>query len=316
MSPQKMSPHRGGDAGPEERVDLTPAPTETIARVDYFASLALSAIEATPEMPTRPAELTHRRGAQSLVKAGKKQRDRRAAEERRQARTDRRADFEAKIARAAAANGDAYKAPPGTPPEVWSIMRAVCNDVGGSVVLSSLSKLPTQLRTRARVLVRDKSQITRIETRYRVALLVGLSMMARTCSSTRAPRVVEGYCCNALCALLRDPRTGRGLSRSRVFGRDINAALVFPELVDLKLVFPEQPGLDAPNVPRGAPRKGAPRGYALNVYYLDGPPAEHRAAVERARRARSLARSIVGQVDGRSADELLAAIDWPDLPDD
>ena len=310
MSSQKMGPHRGGDAGPEERVDLTPAPTETIARVDYFAALALAAIEATPEMPTRPAELDA-----PAVRIRKKSKARRA-EERAQERAERRAAWEAQLQRNAAANGDAYRVPPSTPPAVFAVMRAVCNDVGGSVVMSSFSKLPLELRHRARVLVRDRSQVTRIETRYRVALLIGLSMMARVCASTRAPRVVEGYSCNALCALLRDPRTGRALSRSRVFGRDINAAPIFPELRDLKLVQGEQPGLDAPNVPRGAPKRGAKRGYALNVYYLDGSADEHRAAVRAAQRARSLARSIVGQVDGRTADELLAAIDWPDLPDD
>lgn len=295
-----MGSHRGGDASPVDRVDLTPVPRETLARVEYFAALAQSAMELAPE-PTRPAELDARPVNRT------KESKRRRAERVREERAAKRAAWEAQLARNASAHGDAWRAPPATPPAVWSIMRAVCNDTGGSVVLSSLSKLPPELRHRARVLIEDRSRVTRIETRYRVALLVGLSMLARVSSSTRGPRVVSGYCCTALCALLRDPRTGDRLSRSRVFGRDLNAAPIFPELVDLGLVQAEQPGLGARNVPRG-------RRWALNVYYLDGSPAEHRAAVRAAARARSLARSIVGHVG--AVVDVAPPIDWPDLPDD
>jgi len=278
MTDEKMRPHSGGCTGAADR-DLTPDHAGSLAeRVEYFAALAVAAMEHAPEAPACPEKLKARKR-----KPGKRREKKQRADARRAARAERRAAFEAQIARNAHANGDDFRAPPGTPPEVWRAVRAIVADTRGEVVRSHLSTLPLDVRERAQVLVNEYDPRD-ISTRYRVALLVGLSMLARATTSTRAPRVVSGFCCNALCALLRDPRTGRTLSRSRVFNRRINAPPIFSELKDLGLIHVEQPGLGARNVPRG-------RVYALNVYYVGGTPAEHREAMRRRARARAVERA-------------------------
>jgi len=280
MTDEKMRPPSGGWTGAADRVNLTPDHAGSIAeRVEYFAALAVAAMEHAPEAPACPEKLKARKRKPGGKRREKKQR----ADARRAERAARRAAFETQIARNAHANGDDFRAPPGTPPEVWRAVHAIVADTRGEVLRSHLSTLPLDVRERAQVLA-DEYDPRDISTRYRVALLVGLSMLARATTSTRAPRVVSGFCCTALCALLRDPRTGRTLSRSRVFNRRINAPPIFSELKDLGLVHVEQPGLGARNVPRG-------RVYALNVYYLGGTPAEHREAMRRRARARAVERA-------------------------
>jgi hypothetical protein len=261
MSIEKMRPRwvsSEGAAHHRSSGEALERVARTNARVAYFAALAESAMNDAPEAPARPAILAppERRDPR-----GKR---RRQAQDRRAARKDRRAAFETKIARAAQANGDAYRAPPRTPPRVWALVRAICRDTGGSVVLSALSTLPLELRHRARVLIEDRSRVTHPATRYRVAFLVAVSRMARSSRSSRGARVLSGYCRGALCALLVSPLTGRALSVSRVFGSDFNALPIVPELIALGLLHAEQPGRAARNVPRG------PSGWALNVYYIEG----------------------------------------------
>jgi len=306
---EKMRPHRASGAGAVYHRATGETQDTVAARAEYFAALALSAMGDAPE-PERPAQLApkheRRRGK------GRREKKRRA-DDRRDARAVRRQAFEAQIQRDAHAHGDDYRAPPGTPPEVWRAVRAIVADTRGEVVLTQLAALPLDIRERAQVLAENPADIV---TRYRVALLVGLSMLARASASTRAPRVVSGFCCGALCALLRDPRTGDTLSRSRVFNRRINARPIFTALRDLGLVHVEQPGLGARNVPRG-------RVYALNVYYLGGTPTEYRAAQRRAARVRAVERAQLAALASALLDappaerappcELapVQAIDWP-----
>ena len=250
---------------------MSSTPDETAARVAYIAQLAQGAMEHAEEAPPRPMELTPRRVLERRRKAEtlRKARGLRARERRR----IKNEQFDADVARRAVARGDGVQAPPRTPPAVWQLVRAITRDTSprGVVVMSSLSRLPLELRHAARrELAKSGLAMSHPVTRYRVALLVGLSMLATSSRSTRAPRVVAGFCRGALCGLLRSPLTGRQLSISRVYGRDINGAPIEPWLVDVKLVHVEQPGLGAKNVPRGIPKKSAPQGHALNVYYLEG----------------------------------------------
>lgn len=224
---------------------------------EHFRKLAAAAVDASAEMPEAPPSSSPTRTTA--------RRARRAAQRGRKAeRNVKREQFEARCMRAAAAAGETYKAPPRTPPRVWAIVRAICNDTKGHVVLSALSCLPLALRHRARELVADRELVKHPTTRYRVAKLVALSLLAGPSRSSKGPRVVAGFCREALAGLIRSPLYGEPLSVSRLFNRDQNAGPILPHLVDLDLVHVEQPGRDAKGVPRG------PTGWALNVYYLDG----------------------------------------------
>jgi hypothetical protein len=238
---------------------------------DYFAALAASAMDASAPAFEPPA-----RRARELARPTKRGARRARARDARARRADAVERLEAAASRGAATVGDPYRPPPRMNPRAWRIATAIIRDTSGRTASTALSTLPLALRHRAqRELARD---VRKLVTRYRIALLVGLSTISRGHRSRRRPsRVVEGFARSAVCSFVRSPADGHALSVSRVYGRAVNGAPLMPWLVDRGLVQTEQPGRGARGVYRG------PSGYALGVYYLDGDELV-RELVEPARR--------------------------------
>jgi len=253
---------------------------------DYFAALAASAMDASAPAPEPAA-----RQARELAPPTKRGARRARARDARARRTDAVERLTAAASRGAATVGDPYRPPPRMNPRAWRLATAVIRDTSGRTASTALSTLPLALRHRAQhELARD---VRKLVTRYRIALLVGLSVLSRGHRSRRRPlRVVEGFARGALCSLVRSPADGHALSVSRVYGRAIHGAPIMPWLVDRGLVRSEQPGRDARGVYRG------PSGYALGVYYLDGDAlpelVEPARRVEHAR-GRSLVRDLLAR---------------------
>lgn len=243
------------------------------ARIAELLEAALADAPAPPASPVR---------ARELVPDTQKRARRRAARERRGRRADALERLEARASRAATAAGEAYRPIPRIPARVWALCSAVTRDTSGRTARTALSTLPLELRHRA---TRELGPTARdLATRYRVALLVGLSTLARPTRSRRRPaRVVEGFARGAVAALVRNPATGERLSVSRVFGRRFNAhEPLIPWLHERGLLRREQPGLGARGVVRG------PSGWALGLYYLDGPSCDLEAPPRSSSRTRSL----------------------------
>ena len=256
---------------------------------DYFAALAASAMDASAPAPEPPA-----RRARELAPPTKRGARRARARDARARRADAVERLEAAASRGAATVGDAYRPPPRMNPRAWRIASAIVRDTSGRTAATAISTLPLALRHRARAEL--AGTVRELVTRYRVALLVGLSTISRGHRSRRRPsRVVEGFARSALCSLVRSPADGAPLSVSRVYGRAINGAPLMPWLVDRGLVLSEQPGRAARGVYRG------PSGYALGVYYLDGDElpelVEHAPRVEHARGVELLRELLVRPPD-------------------
>lgn len=243
---------------------------------DYFQALAASAMNDAAPAPELPAPR-----ARELTRPTVKRARARRARDARARRADALERLEAKASRAASAAGEAYRPIPRIPARVWALASAVVRDTSGRTASTALSTLPLELRHRAQ---RELAGTAReLATRYRVALLVSLSALARPHRSRRRPgRVVSGFARGAVAALVRSPATGEALSVSRVFGRAFNAhEPLLPWLHDRGLLRREQPGLGARGVVRG------PSGYALGLYYLDGPALELETPAPSSRRRSS-----------------------------
>ena len=243
---------------------------------DYFHALAASAMDLEA-----PAPAPEPRRARELSPVTVKRARARRARDARARRADALERLEARASRAASAAGEPYRPIPRIPARVWALASAVVRDTSGRTASTALSTLPLELRHRAQ---RELAGTAReLATRYRVALLVALSALARPHRSRRRPgRVVSGFARGAVAALVRSPATGEALSVSRVFGRRFNAhEPLLPWLHDRGLLRREQPGLGARGVVRG------PSGYALGLYYLDGPALELEAPAPSSRRRSS-----------------------------